>query len=79
MVLLMELDNGTAAFVACQCEPEGGMNSVTMAHANEEDFNQVLHNLGFNHVTICSSLGDLASTPLELERKLPLVIPRQPH
>ena len=73
-VVLIELDDGTAAVVACQHEPQGGLDGVTLAHANEADFNRVLHALGFSKMTICSSLGDLASTPQELERKLPLVI-----
>ena len=77
MVLLMELDDGTAAFVACQHEQRGKLDCVTMAHANEADFNEVLRNLGFNKLTICTSLGDMSSTPQELEQKLPLVIPRQ--
>ncbi len=77
MVILVELDDGTAAFVGCQHEPRGKLDCVTMAHANEDDFNEVLRNLGFNKMTICTNVGDLSSTPDELERRLPLLIPRQ--
>ena len=73
MVLRMDLDDGTAAFVSCQHEPRGGLDGVTLAHANESDFNQVLRALGFGKLTVCSSLDDLKSSPNELER-LPLLL-----
>ena len=74
MVVLVVLDDGTAAIVGCQHEPQGGMDGVTLANANEADFNTVLRNLGFDKLTVCTDLGDMRSTPAELESKLPSLI-----
>lgn len=74
-VLLVEADDGTAVMVGCQYEPVGaGLGSMTLAHAQEEDFNMVLRNLGFTQLTVCTSLGDMERSHSDLER-LPLLVP----
>ena len=67
MVVLVEMDDGTPAVVACQHEPRGGLDGVTLAHANEKDFNTILSNLGFKQLTICTDLGSMKKSPAELE------------
>jgi len=70
-VLLLEDENGTPLFVACEYEP----GAHVLCTAQDPDFNRVLRNLGIDKITICDHIGD-GSRNLEDLRRMPLILPK---